>query len=443
MFHFRLTSGQSRGFTLIELLVVIAIIAVLAAILFPVFARAREKARQSTCISNQRQIAASVQMYAQDHEETLPASTTVWQNINVDNNILQCPTAGKSIINAYTYNAGKCSNVAIGAIPDPVATWMTADGDSSGIALRHSQKAIFSCVDGHVSIAALVSGVYPTGGTITQVGAYQVHTFTAATDAFVVPAGCSVTTVDYLVIGGGGGGGGSPNSSYPGGGGGAGGVKTGSNFTVPAGTYTITVGASGTGGSSTTNGGTGGSSTFIVGGTTITAAGGGGGMYGRNGTGFVGINGASGGGGAGGNNSVGNPGGIGTDGGNGGTPQDMNGGQGGGGGYGGAGGNGTKYPSGLGGTGGTGYTPPIPFVSGSPVYYAAGGGGGSHDLISGGGLGGSGGAGGRGGGGNGTPTAGTTYGSGGGGGGIPRASSTVVTGGAGASGAVLIRYPYP
>ena len=52
-----------RGFTLIELLVVIAIIAILAAILFPVFARAREKARQTTCTSNQKQIAALVQMY--------------------------------------------------------------------------------------------------------------------------------------------------------------------------------------------------------------------------------------------------------------------------------------------------------------------------------------------------------------------------------------------
>ena len=52
---------RQKGFTLIELLVVIAIIAILAAILFPVFARAREKARQSTCASNQRQISAAMQ----------------------------------------------------------------------------------------------------------------------------------------------------------------------------------------------------------------------------------------------------------------------------------------------------------------------------------------------------------------------------------------------
>lgn len=61
-----------RGFTLIELLVVIAIIAILAAILFPVFARAREKARQSSCLSNLKQIALAVQMYADDWSESLP-----------------------------------------------------------------------------------------------------------------------------------------------------------------------------------------------------------------------------------------------------------------------------------------------------------------------------------------------------------------------------------
>jgi prepilin-type N-terminal cleavage/methylation domain-containing protein/prepilin-type processing-associated H-X9-DG protein len=60
------------GFTLIELLVVIAIIAILAAILFPVFAQAREKARASTCLSNQKQIALAFQMYAQDYDETFP-----------------------------------------------------------------------------------------------------------------------------------------------------------------------------------------------------------------------------------------------------------------------------------------------------------------------------------------------------------------------------------
>ncbi|MES2460479.1 MAG: prepilin-type N-terminal cleavage/methylation domain-containing protein [Armatimonadota bacterium] len=64
--------GNCRAFTLIELLVVIAIIAILAAILFPVFAQAREKARQTACLSNEKQIATAVFMYIQDFDDTYP-----------------------------------------------------------------------------------------------------------------------------------------------------------------------------------------------------------------------------------------------------------------------------------------------------------------------------------------------------------------------------------
>jgi prepilin-type N-terminal cleavage/methylation domain-containing protein/prepilin-type processing-associated H-X9-DG protein len=62
-----------RGFTLIELLVVIAIIAILAAILFPVFARAREKARQSSCLNNLKQLGLASLQYAQDYDEKFPS----------------------------------------------------------------------------------------------------------------------------------------------------------------------------------------------------------------------------------------------------------------------------------------------------------------------------------------------------------------------------------
>jgi len=63
---------KRSGFTLIELLVVIAIIAILAAILFPVFAQAREKARQTTCLSNEKQASLGILMYVQDYDERFP-----------------------------------------------------------------------------------------------------------------------------------------------------------------------------------------------------------------------------------------------------------------------------------------------------------------------------------------------------------------------------------
>src|SRR5439155_4360619 len=66
---------RASGFTLIELLVVIAIIAILAAILFPVFAQAREKARQSACASNCKQIGLAVMMYAEDYDQSYPLYT--------------------------------------------------------------------------------------------------------------------------------------------------------------------------------------------------------------------------------------------------------------------------------------------------------------------------------------------------------------------------------
>jgi prepilin-type N-terminal cleavage/methylation domain-containing protein/prepilin-type processing-associated H-X9-DG protein len=61
-----------RGFTLVELLVVIAVIAILAAILFPVFARARALAHRTACLSNQRQLGAAIALYVQDHDERFP-----------------------------------------------------------------------------------------------------------------------------------------------------------------------------------------------------------------------------------------------------------------------------------------------------------------------------------------------------------------------------------
>ncbi len=99
-----------KGFTLIELLVVIAIIAILAAILFPVFAQARERARMVACASNARQLAIAVMNYVQDYEEAFPPSTNyavptivperIWtrliQPYVKDTNIFTCPSASRT-----------------------------------------------------------------------------------------------------------------------------------------------------------------------------------------------------------------------------------------------------------------------------------------------------------------------------------------------------------
>ena len=66
--------SQKAGFTLIELLVVIAIIAILAAILFPVFAKVREKARQTSCLSNEKQLGLAFVQYTQDYDECYPGT---------------------------------------------------------------------------------------------------------------------------------------------------------------------------------------------------------------------------------------------------------------------------------------------------------------------------------------------------------------------------------
>ena len=136
-----------RGFTRIELLVVIAIIAILAAILFPVFARAREKARQTSCLSNVKQLMLAVQQYAQDYDERMPrhGNNPDWteqiypyvKNVQVFN----CPsssTAGPSTeadlgsLFTYTWNyysSGGQNNFKLAQILRPSEAIVTLDGD--------------------------------------------------------------------------------------------------------------------------------------------------------------------------------------------------------------------------------------------------------------------------------------------------------------------------
>jgi prepilin-type N-terminal cleavage/methylation domain-containing protein len=91
---------KRAAFTLIELLVVIAIIAILAAILFPVFAQAREKARQTACLSNMKQIGTGLLMYMQDYDEIYP------MHIDCDRNMSPaCPNlAWMNMIDPYVKN---------------------------------------------------------------------------------------------------------------------------------------------------------------------------------------------------------------------------------------------------------------------------------------------------------------------------------------------------
>jgi len=110
---------KQNGFTLIELLVVIAIIAILAAILFPVFATAREKARQTTCASNEKQLGLALIQYSQDYDEFFPPATggnTSWD----------------TMISGYTsIKAGWGSNPLVFTCPDDIAPAGPSDATAS------------------------------------------------------------------------------------------------------------------------------------------------------------------------------------------------------------------------------------------------------------------------------------------------------------------------
>jgi prepilin-type N-terminal cleavage/methylation domain-containing protein/prepilin-type processing-associated H-X9-DG protein len=140
---------RRTGFTLIELLVVIAIIAILAAILFPVFAKAREKARQTACLSNARQLVTGLMQYVQDHDEMLPAEVAavvpgedggiVWQ---IDpyvksQQLWVCPSWRQDIWvtcpgdrTVSTYNLhGDARNISMAKVKEPAAKVFYKEGE--------------------------------------------------------------------------------------------------------------------------------------------------------------------------------------------------------------------------------------------------------------------------------------------------------------------------
>ncbi len=175
-----------KAFTLIELLVVIAIIAILAAILFPVFGRARENARRSSCQSNEKQILLGFKQYTQDYDElfppqnalnlpqTTPASTgwiSSLQPYLKSLQIFQCPSETNSSVGKtdYYYNDlqvasqnetkfGNSSNTVIafegseveGSIAEASAPAAAGVAPAQGSNNRHLEGSNYAFVDGHV-----------------------------------------------------------------------------------------------------------------------------------------------------------------------------------------------------------------------------------------------------------------------------------------------------
>ena len=127
---------RQYGFTLIELLVVIAIIAILAAILFPVFAQAREKARQTSCLSNIKQVLAGAGMYAQDYDGGMLPSWLNYQNIPAGQEYRR---GWSAIIEPYTKNLG------IAECPSVGTAWGTHTAPRPNDPNRHTPLGI-----GHV-----------------------------------------------------------------------------------------------------------------------------------------------------------------------------------------------------------------------------------------------------------------------------------------------------
>jgi len=162
---------KSRGNCSIEFLAVIAVIVLLAVLLFPgVIPKGRQKAYEKTCINNQRQIAQTIRIYAQDNGNRYPLAHGAWEALNIPPGTLTCPTAGVKVVNGYGYSYGLngrfINDKDFGNDPSKVP--FTADavescnnilmkpGDVSR--LHTDSKVVMSFADGHV---ALIDNIPP------------------------------------------------------------------------------------------------------------------------------------------------------------------------------------------------------------------------------------------------------------------------------------------
>lgn len=121
---------RHNGFTLIELLVVIAIIAILAAILFPVFAQAREKARATQCLSNMKQVGTALMMYIQDYDETNPPANDGNEDFNNPARVAVRPNF-LGVLTPYTKNKGIYACPSVPAVTSPANQVPTKDSETS------------------------------------------------------------------------------------------------------------------------------------------------------------------------------------------------------------------------------------------------------------------------------------------------------------------------